>query len=133
MRHQKRLAILSGALVLGVGTAIGAAAQTAGSPAQVADQPAAAQTHAAKQHAFRGVVTRANVRHHWFGMRTASGRRLRIHTVSGTDWQNCDWAEMDAGHHIAIRAFRHDGAWIATMVRATAQGGHHHDGGDHME
>ena len=49
-------------------------------------------------------------------MRTTSQRRLRIHTNSGTRWDDCDWGDMGYGHHVDVRAYRSHGMWFASSM-----------------
>ena len=108
------------------GTALSQGHGSATSVASSANTPTSTQT-SRQSHRFRGQVTQADSAHHWFRMRTSS-RSVRIHTGQGTNWDGCDWDNMDAGYRVDVRAYRQDHRWIAQRVQNWRRGGH--DGWD---
>jgi len=86
--------------------------------ALLAGGPAAGDTRQADHHlhTFRGTVTTAAPGHHWLQIRTAGNKLVRFQTRHATHWDGCDWNEMHHGHDITLRAYRHDGSWIATRI-----------------
>ena len=105
------------------GTALSQSHDSATSAA--ADTNTSASTQASRQwHRFRGRVTQASSAHHWFRMRTSS-RSVRIHTGQSTNWDGCDWDDMDPGHRVDVRAYRQHNRWIAQRIQNWRGDGHH--------
>lgn len=92
------------------------AALLVGLPAITAAQAPTARAAASHTHRFRGTVRHTSRRHHWFSMRTSTHHTVRVHTASGTWWDDCDWGAMRYGHHVDVRAHRHHHMWVASSV-----------------
>ena len=73
------------------------AALLVGLPAITSSQAPTARAAASHTHRFRGTVRHTSRRHHWFSMRTSTHHTVRVHTASGTWWDDCDWGAMRYG------------------------------------
>lgn len=123
----------SGAFALsGAGLAVGQ--NQAAQAASAAAKPGTVQA-ARHYHRFRGHVTSSHRSHHWFRMRTNNNRNVRIHTNRNTSWDNCDWDDMDNGHGVDVRAYRHGGRWVAKSMHNWRSHGddHGHGNGDNWD
>lgn len=122
---RSRRPALTAALVVNLaltGTALSQGHDSATSVVSGVTTPTSTQTPR-PWHRFRGQVTQADSAHHWFRMRTSS-RSVRIHTGQGTNWDGCDWDNMDAGYRVDVRAYRQHHRWIAQRVQNWRDGSH---------
>ena len=119
---QKTLALSVGLVLVAAGcgqaqrSATGTQTVTVTTATRAATTPshASASTQPAR---FRGVVTVADRARGWVRVRIASSRSVRIYTSRGTSWAGCDWGQMRSGHRVDVRAYRANGAWIASTTR----------------
>lgn len=128
-------AVVLGLLVF-AGTALGA---NWGSHDSMMASAAQAQdaSQAATYRQFRGQIASVNRGNRSFWMRTSQSGRVRIGVTSGTRWggNGCTWSTMQAGRHVTVHAYRHNGAWMAAGVQPWmgAWDDHWSDMDDHMD
>lgn len=134
MTRLHKISVLTSILAVTLAATAIAVAQTGGSATH--KQPVAPTAnptittpgaYAARQsNRFRGQVTAANQSHRWFRMRTTTNRSVRISTNRTTNWDDCDWGDMDRGHRVDVRAHRSHGRWVASRMQDW-----HHQGDDY--
>lgn len=112
------VAVVVGGLLVFAGTALGA---NWGSHRSMMASAVQAQgvTQAASYRQFRGQITSVHRGSRAFWMRTSQSGRVHIGVTSATRWSGngCTWSTMQAGRHITVHAYRHNGAWMAAGVQ----------------